>query len=288
MEKISVFDFEDYRSFLRAKVDESFYSPTGAKRGSLERLAQKLGYKSPSSLSMILKGERIPSENLLNELLEHWGLPVAEKEYCRVLIQLEKARKKGKDCAPFLARLKRLNKRGSGFQLSEHEFEHIRDWHYLVIKELAYTPEFQDDPLWISRKLRKKITPAQAKHALEVLEKLKVLRRDASGNLKPAVGFTESTHDVPSYAIRQHHKGMLQRAMEALDEQDVSQRHFGSLTLRLDPKRIPAIKAALLQFLKNFHAENESEDASAVYQLSLQLFEHTKDGPQPRGTNELH
>ena len=286
MEKTNVFEFEDYRSFLRAKVDEVIYSPSGMKRGNLERLAQKLGYKSPSSLSMILKGERIPSDNLVNELMEYWGLVAAEKEYFRTLVQLEKVRKKGKDCAPLIARLKKMNKRGESFQFSEQEFQHIRAWHYLVIKELAYTPDFQEDPAWIAKKLRKKITPSEAKEALEVLERLNILKRGADGKLRPAVAFTETSHDVPSFAIRQHHKGMLLRATEALEEQTPAKRHFGSLTLRIDPKKIPAIKEQLIQFLKNFHFDHEDPNANAVYQLSLQLFEHTREMENGR-TNEI-
>ncbi len=277
MDKANVFEFEDYRSFLRAKVEEAIYSPSGMKRGNLERLALKLGYKSPSSLSMILKGERIPSDNLVNELMEYWDLAAAEKEYFRTLVQLEKARKKGKDCAPLIARLKRMNKHGASFQFSEQEFQHIRAWHYMVIKELAYTPEFQEDPVWIAKKLRKKITPSEAKEALEVLERLCILKRDPDGKLRPAVAFTETSHDVPSFAIRQHHKGMLQRATEAIDEQQPANRHFASLTLRIDPKKLPAIKEELIKFLKNFHFDHEDSNANAVYQLSFQLFEHTRD-----------
>ncbi len=87
----------------------------------------------------------------------------------------------------------------------------------LVIKELAYTTDFQEDPQWISRRLRRKITPSQAKHALNTLERLGVLQRDENGVLKARPGFVESTHEIPSSAIRQHHKGMIRRADEAIE-----------------------------------------------------------------------
>jgi hypothetical protein len=82
---------------------------------------------------------------------------------------------------------------------------------------------------------------------------------------------------------------MLQRALEALEEQETDERHFNSLTLRIDPAKLPAVKEQLLKFLKNFHFENEDAGANAVYQLSLQLFEHTKDLKitMPRGKNEI-
>lgn len=293
MSKISAFEFDDYRSFLRARLAEGMLSRSGVKSGSLERLSAKLGYKSPSTLSMAVSGERIPSANMVQALIEHWRMPASEQEYFRALVQLAKTAKKGRDTTTVLARLRKLNKGDQGFRFSLRDFEHIRDWYYAAIKELAYTPSFQPDPDWIVKRLRRKITPGQAAHALETLERIGVLGRDTSGALRPAVGFTESTHDIPSHAIRQHHKGMLQRAAEALDEQSVSERQFGSLTLRIDRQRLSEAKEALLNLLRQFHAEFECGDSEDVYQLSAQFFEHTKAAPAAlpieRGSHEnLH
>lgn len=277
MERVSIFDFPDYRSYLRSKVAEGMYSPSGIRQGNLDRLAEKLGYRSPSSLSMVLSGERPPSENLIQELSQHWRLPAAERDYLRLLVQFEKAQKKGKDVTALSQRMQRLNKKNASLhRLAAAEFEYIKDWHFLVIRELVYTADFQADPHWISRRLRRKITLSQARHALETLEQLGLLVRDDQGKLRPTKGFVETNHDIPSLAIRQHHKGMLQRAAEALDEQAVDKRQFGALTLRVDPARIPEVKEALLKTLKDFHAEFASTDANSVYQLSLQFFEHTK------------
>jgi uncharacterized protein (TIGR02147 family) len=276
MKKISVYEFQDYRSFLRAKIAAGMHSRTGIKLGNLEQLSAKLGYKSPSTLSMAVNGERIPSANMVQELLEHWRLPNGEQEYFRALVQLAKSTKKGRDPSPILAKLRKLNKTSQSFQYSSSDFEHIRDWHFAVIKELAYTSSFRAEPEWIVKQLRRKITIGQASYALEILERIGVLGRDANGMLRPKVGFTESTHEIPSHAIRQHHKGMLQRAAEALEEQRVEERQFGSLTLRIDQKRLPEAKEALLKFLRHFHQEFESAESESVYQLSAQLFEHTK------------
>lgn len=285
MEKINIFNYDNFQSFLKSRIDTSLHSKTGIKNGSLDRLALKLGYKSPSSLSMILKGDRLPSENLITQLMDYWNLGASEREYLRTLVQLEKSRRKGSDTSSAIAKLKKLNKKKTSFHFSSEEFEHIKDWHMLVIKELAYTSDFQEDPIWISRRLRRKVTPSQAKHALNTLEKLGVLYRDDSGVLKPRPGFTESTHEVPSAAIRQHHRGMIRRAEEALEEQTVEQRQFNSLTLRVDPVKLPEMKAAILRFAKEFHSEFESESANSIYQLSLQFFEHTQAVSAKRNNN---
>lgn len=287
MDKLSVFDFSDYRSYLRSRIVDGT-GAGGKKRISLDRLAEKLGYKSPSSLSMILKGDRAPSANLLQELMDHWRLTPPEREYFRLLVQLESAKKKNKDTKVLVDRLQKLNRKPISFQFSIEDFEHLRDWHFLVIKELAYTVDFRDDPLWISKRLRRKITPSQAKHALEVLEKLSVLTRDSAGNLVPNKGLTETTNDVPSHAIRQHHKGMLLRASEAMDEQPSEKRQITGLTLRVDPAKLPEMKQQIMHFIRTFHADNEA-DSQSVYQLSVQFFEHTKlvnENAMNRGDDE--
>ncbi len=69
----------------------------------------------------------------------------------------------------------------------------------------------------------------------------------------------------------------MQRAIEAVEEQDVSDRHFNSLTFKFDPKFMPEAKDKILTFVKDFNSRYQSEEASQVYQLNVQLFEHTKE-----------
>lgn len=277
MKKVSALDFDNLRDYLRYQVEKSLKSSSGRKVSNLGKVARNLGYRSPSLLSMVLKGQRLPSDDLISAMSETWKLGASESEFLRLLVVLERQKKKGRDTTEILTRLRKLGARKKAFTISANQFALMRDWHYLVIKQLVASPDFVDDPAWISRKLRRKISPAQAQRALEVMVELGMLERaPGTGKITVAVGYTETEHELPSEAIRLHHRGMIERAAEALEEQAVDQRHFNSLTLKIDPRRIPEIKERLLEFLRGFNAEYETGESSRVYQLNLQFFEHTR------------
>ena len=87
--KPNVLEFSDYRSFLLASYESRRRSH---RHFSLAAWARKLSLKSSSTLIMILKGDRNPSEQLVDTLNFDLGLCDDEAEYFRNLVQLEKAK----------------------------------------------------------------------------------------------------------------------------------------------------------------------------------------------------
>lgn len=248
----------------------------GRKRQTLQDLAKKLGYNSPSSLSMVANGTRLPSHSLLEALFDEWNISAAERERIRLKVEIEKRAKKGKDSFKLLSRLNQIT---PYHKIDLKKFHLIRDWYVMVIKILAGCPDFSEDPQTISQKLRKKISPTQAAKALELLLESGLLIRDpATQKIKLGAESTETTHDIPSEAIVEHHYGMIQRSLEALHEQSVEQRHFNALSLQFDPADLPRAKQKVLEFIKQFNQEFSSDHSNQVYQLNVQLFEHSNGG----------
>src|SRR5688572_8719986 len=130
-----------------------------------------------------------------------------------------------------------------GHNLSPEEMNRLFRWYYMVIRQLATTPEFKEDPVWIHTRLRGKVPVVLARQALTDLIEFGILRRSTlNGRLEQSDSHVESSHDVSNFAIRVHHREMMERATEALVEQPLLSRHMNSLTVRLDPKRISEAK----------------------------------------------
>jgi hypothetical protein len=72
---------------------------------------------------------------------------------------------------------------------------------------------------------------------------------------------------------------MLVQAAQALDEQDVNNRMFQGLTLNIKKKEeLKNAYADIVNFVSEFNEKyRDDEVGDAVYQLNIQLFEHTKD-----------
>jgi uncharacterized protein (TIGR02147 family) len=290
---VTIFDFGDYRDYLKHRIAVPMGEAATRKgrktaKPSLTRVAQRLGYPSSSLLSMILSGKRLPSDEFCESIANHWKLSAKESEYLRLLVQLERKRRNGQDLSQTYKNIARLARGRSAYVLNESEFASMYQWYYLVIKEMVTMPGFVEDAEVISKKLRRKATASQIRDALDVLLKLGVLERDPeTGKLRHANNLSETKNDVPSSAIRMHHRQMMHRALEALDEQSLEARTFSSVTLSVDQARLPELRAQIWDFIRHINAEFSSSNSTSVYQLNAQFFEHTfdaksftKGGPQ--------
>lgn len=274
---MTIFEFSNFREFIKFRVSQQLYNSKGRKKSNLVGVSKALGYNSPSLLSMVMNGKRLPSDGLCEAMARKWNLSLKEREYLRLLVQLDRKRGQGEDTAETVEMLRRVGGKRSAYVFNENEFSMIREWYYLVIKQMVETPSFNEDPAWISKVLRRKVTPAQCKNALEKMLEMNILERDAvTGRLKCVAGNTETSHEIPSSAIRIHHREMLNRAIEALEDRPVDERLFNSLTFTLDAKRLPEIRGHLLEFMRWLDAEFSSPSAESVFQVGLQLFEHTQ------------
>ncbi len=273
---MKAYDFEHFKDFFEYSIREKSIDSNGRKGRTLQALAKKLGYNSPSSLSMISTGERLPSHALLESLFTEWKTSETERERIRLKVEIERKNRKGKNSSDLISKFNRLT---PFHKIDLKNYNLIRDWYVMVIKVMASSPDFNEDPFAISLKLRKKVTPSQVKKALQLLVDSQLLVRDPiSQKLIPQFEKTETSHDISSDAIRENHKSMLQRATEALDEQSLQHRHFNSLSLQFDPKNTAAAKKRILDFVQQFNDEFNSEKSDQVYQLNVQLFEHSNGG----------
>ncbi len=270
-----VFDFSDYRSFLRASQRKH---PATKRAITLEDWAKRLAYKSPRSIAMVIKGQRIPSRDLVEAFARDLSLDTARKRYFELLILRDKHEQEGTRLDNIQQELEALNhKKLNHRMVDEKKFSAISDWHYLVLRTLVDLPDFQENSQWIAKKLRNKITPEHARKAIDDLVRFgHLMRHQGTGELHIQTDTSLSTQsDTPSVAIRRHHAQMMQRAVESLSEQDVANREFISSTLQIERSKIGDAKSVLREFLDSFYKRFSSSKGNSVYQFSLQFFEHT-------------
>lgn len=155
-------------------------------------------------------------------------------------------------------------------QLDGEVFKLISDWHHMGLLSLAQTVKNSSDPESIARALR--ITKPEAIQALDRLQKLGLLSIE-NGTLKCLTDDVVTTNDVPSAAIRRHHKQVLQKAERALEDVEIDRRQIESSTIAVSTARIADIKAAVSEFhdkIKAIAAADETKDT--VYSLAVQFF----------------
>lgn len=281
-QNISIFNFDNYLDFLKVVAQPK--DSADDQKLTLETWAKRLGYRSPSSLSMVLKGQRLPSQEMLQALSDDLNLNQFEIQYLELLVKLEKQKRRNKDITKTLEKIYSLNtQKQNSFYVSHAHFSYISDWYHFAIKQLASSPDFREDAEWISKRLRKKVSPAKVKEAIDNLVKLGALYRDTQSKLSSTgKGIEVPNADVASAALRNHHKGMIHRALESIDEQDIHERYLNAITLKIDPENKTQAKEFITQFLREFAKQFSANSSKQVYQLNVQFFQHTNnEGQEP-------
>lgn len=277
---MTVFEFEDFRAYLLYVRD---HYPGMRRPITLERWAKKLHYRSPRSIAMVLKGQRIPSEDLVLAFSQDLKHSENERRYFELLVRKEKH----KDNVPkaVAEELSKLNPRTIKRKPLEAElFSYVADWEHYVILQLLTMPQFspakdEQSADWIMKRLGGRLTQEQALSSLLLLEKLKFLERDAdSGFLRIASSDPLiATDEIPSAAGRKHHFEQMDQAKDALVRQPLSEREFTCLTLRVNRSDLPAMKKAIKEFRDHFAREYALDPGEDVCQLNVQLFFHTSE-----------
>lgn len=157
--------------------------------------------------------------------------------------------------------------------VDEDTFRLIADWHYLAILNLAKIKDNQANPFWISERLGIKADDAEM--AIERLLRLKLItvRR---GKMERTSNPLTTSQNIPSAAIRKHHRQNLQLAEEALFNVPVEKREFISATMAVNVEKLPQAKEILLKTRKKIAALLEQGPVSEVYTMSFQLFPLSK------------
>ncbi len=276
---MSQLSFNSFRDFFEYNFNKHSRDARGAKTLTLQEFANKLGYKSPSLLSMIATGKRLPSTEILEELFEEWKIDNNQREVIRLRVEIEKRQSKQKPVYGLLEKLSKKDKKLKYETLEIDTFNSIKDWYNVILQLMVDTPEFKEDYVYLNYVLRRKASSSQIKKGIETLIKVGLLKRNPiTGTLEKCNidNSLETPHDIPSEAIREHHKGMISRALEAVDELPTSERHLNSLTLKFNNHHMPEAKKAILEFVKEFNDRFHDDKASDIKQLNIQFFGHTQ------------
>lgn len=280
--KIMIFDFTDYSDYLNMYVKE--YGKYSHGPYNLKNWAKRLGYRSPSSLAMVLNKQRLPTWRMIASFSEDFKLVKNERRYFELLVELERRKKAGESVQEILKEAKKLSGLKEYQQINFDHFTVVSDWYCLVIKRLISKKNFVQDVDWIFKALRRKISKAKIKEAIDSLINVGMLERSRNGKLIDSSPKSHTGNEIPSTAIKSHHKGMINQSLTALEEQTVENRIFQGLTLNMDKKEdLDSAFEDVREFINKFNNKYSKDNVGeSVYQLNVQLFEHTNSDEEEK------
>lgn len=161
-------------------------------------------------------------------------------------------------------------------ELEQDKFTVIADWYHYAILQLVHTDEYassprHSDPKWVAQQLS--ITASQAKLALDRLVEVGLLRRIPSGLYeRTEAALTTQNKTRTSSALIRHQEQMRLKAIESLKNDPIETRLMRSMTMAIDPARLPEAAELMEEFQNELSELIEKKPRKQVYQLTLSLF----------------
>lgn len=268
---LMLLDHDSYQSFLQ----EEFARRMEANRRYSQRAFARDLRLSAGELSEILKGKRKLSLKSALKVVQVLGLNQTEARHLAYLVQLEKSRDLGSEQLLSVAKDK-LGQFTEDRQLTMDRFRIVSDWYCFAILNLSETDGFKWHTAWIAKRLA--ISSAEVKIAVRRLERVGLIYRDENSRLKVSKETIWSPDGVPSEAIRNYHRQMLSKAVQALEVQPVTEREFAGVGFPIDPKDMASLKIELNTFIDTLVAKyaKSPRQKKEVYHLEMALFRLTQ------------
>lgn len=271
----SVFDYLDYRAFLR-----DYYAEKKRTRGlSFRAFSKKAGLGSPNYLKLVMDGDRSLTEPMAERFAAALSLTGEAAEYFIEVVRFTQA-KTGRLRGEHYAKLVSFRRYRATRPLAAAEAAYHSTWYLPAVRELAARKDFKSDPAWIAQTLWPAITVAEAAEALTLLLELKLLirhgKRVVQGDAVLSTGPEARTVNIASY-----HRTMLARAADSIDEVPPALRDISSITMCLGPEGLTLFKDRIQRFRKELlELATLEADPQQVVQLNFQLFPLSRS-PEP-------
>ena len=262
-----IFEHSNYRTYLK-----SVFLEKNSKNSKFsQRALAKLFKISPGQFNLVLQGKKNISDDTALRIATTLKLEDREANYLCHLVRLESA--KTPESKEFIQKkLEEIHPQQNFHNLTLDAFRVISDWYHYAIIEMTQLNRFKPDPAWIAKRL--KIRKTEVELALERLERLELIKKKNNTWIKTNE-FLVTASDIQNDALRKFHRQTLERALDAIETQAVSEREFGSITLSIDPAKIKEAKRKMQQFrieMAKFFGKGKRTE---TYQLAMQLFKLT-------------
>lgn len=258
--------FREPHDYLRAELS---VRNTRNPQYSLRAYARDLKV-GPSTLSEVLAGRYGFSREKALKVGERLHLdPEAKEDFADLFVAKFSRSSTKKQEALLRIQKRRVSSAGT---VTVDAFRAISDWYHMAILELVTLPSFKSEIPWVAKKLG--ISSLVCEEAINRLLRLNLLRKNDSGKWECTEDFTAIGNNTPSEAIRRFHKQILEKALQALEYQDIESRENSSTIFSIKRSSLPQARADLKKFRQEFASKYTAESPSdSVYCLSIQLFD---------------
>ncbi len=271
---MSIFEFIDYRRYLAEYYQNKKKT---ARYFSYRYFSQKIGINSPSFLKHVIDGQRNLTPQMTERFAKALGLSPKEKKFFYNLVLFNQATT-SVEKQEYYAVLRSMISGIKESVLNADQYDFYSTWYTPVIRELICLYDFKDNYELMASVLKPKIDESQARAAVNLLLRLKLVEKLDNGNYKQTASAIVADDSVSSLAIKNFTRNMLEQSKTALDTICKNNRHISGITMGISPEAYELLTAEIEAFKDRvkFIVNNDSK-SSRIYQMNISLFPVSED-----------
>jgi uncharacterized protein (TIGR02147 family) len=274
---ITVFDYLDYRDFLRDYYKEQkrvkpFFS--------YRFIGHHVGMDS-SYVIKVLQGKIHLSIKKVDCFIKLLDLNETEAEYFKTLVHFCRA-KTDHERKLYFDKLFSISTVKAQC-LDTHHYEFFQKWYYSAIWSIVNGTPFHGDFRALANRCLPPITVWEAKRGIKLLEHLGLIEKDQLGVYRTRDLNLTTGQKWHSQAIDVYQREMIRLAGESIERCTKPERDISTVTLCFDEKNMPELKECIKQFRSSLiKLANNYGGTERAYQLNVQLFPiSTVSGKEP-------
>lgn len=269
---VNIFDYYDYRKYLRDIYEAKHLQDP---KFSYRYIKDKTGV-DPGFLVKVFNGRKNLTEVVIPKFIILLKLNKRQSEYFTNLVLYGRAK------SDYLKKTyfeKLLSFKQPGIRKVESDaYELYTKWYYTAIRELISVYPFSGNYEELANLLVPSIKTAEARKAIELLERLGFIEKGENGVYHQKNRFITTGEECMALAVKSFQKDTIQLAFEALDRIPKEMRDISTITVTLSAESFMKLKEKIAEFrlelLKIADAENS---ATGVYHVNFQLFPVSKN-----------
>ncbi len=274
MKQINLYTFNDYRAYLKAYYD--YQKSISAHGFSYRIFSERAGLRSPNYYKMVMEGTRNLSSKMIQRFADALKLEGKKRLFFEALVQFNQA-KQPDDQNFYFQKMLSFKEYREAAPLTAEQYEYLSRWYYVAIREMIALHDFDANPKVIAYRLQPAISEAQAREALLLLEKLKLIKKNKKGLYTQCDSQIKTEPNIAAITAYNYHRQMIRLGLDSL-MLDPTQREVSGMTMSIASPLFPELKKKLFQFLldiQHWLGEQKQPD-DQLYQLNFQLLPLTQ------------
>ena len=278
MSVISIYNFKDYRLFLKERFAEL---KKGDPRFSYRFFNRLAGIQSSGFIKLVMDGKRNLAQDGIRKIAKGLKFNEQERKYFEALVNFNQSRtNEEKD---FYYRELCLHQPNHKIKkLTDAEYHLFSHWFYVVILEaLRFDTHKKKDIHWLQNRIKPTIKLQAIDKAVKELKLLNLVSESDNGTLHVReVAMMTTPDEVKSVQVANFHTQMSEMAIHSIRHDAPSYREFSGLTVATSKKGFNHIKKTLQEFRRRLHTITEKQEGQAktiVAHINLQLFQLSRE-----------